>query len=434
MNKLGVIVPYRDRHEHLVTWTREVKHFLNSKNINYNIIIVEQDNSSAFNRGMLCNIGFQNAVKRGCNYVVFHDVDMIPVDVDYSYSNTPVHLFNDQLDFDSYFGGMTMFTVEDFKKINGFSNLYWGWGFEDDDLRYRCALHSINIGSPVSINEDLPRETAVFNGKNSIATLPNTLKFNTDLSIEIVGRLDHVEMDPEKEFDQYTLLSIKGSDFRIYFNSYNRFVIETYDKEYDKYTLTSDIFNESSFNIRFEYNTRLKNISLFLNDKLQDTLTLKRRIYDYSKSHIINIGADTDNVNFFHGAIDKIVLYTRKGKIISKYLAPNKEKYVWIDSIRRERGTLDNIDIRPFTTPSTMTIDSIIPHRREGSIYKLNHSSNGYIGGRWRSDLTRWNQLRYNNEVKRGVYNNTKDGLKDCEYILHSKFFKDKVLHLNVGI
>lgn len=434
MNKLGVIVPYRDRHNHLVTWTREVKHFLDSKNINYNIIIVEQDNASAFNRGMLCNIGFEHAIKRGCNYVVFHDVDMIPVDVDYSYSDKPVHLFNDQLDFETYFGGMTMFPVKDFKKINGFSNLYWGWGFEDDDLRYRCALHGIDFGSQVVGSEELSRETAIFNGKNSRATLPNTLKFNTDLSIEIKGRLDHVEMDPNKEFDQYTILSIKGNDFKIYYNSYNRFVVEMYDKGYDKYTLISDAFIENSFNLRFEYIARLKSISLYINNKLESTSIMKGRIYDYSKISDISIGVDTDDSNYFHGAIDKILFYTRRQELLSKYLAPNNEKYVWIDSVKRKRGTLDNIDIRPYKTPSTMTVDSIIPHRREGSIYKLNHSSNGYVGGRWRSDLTRWNQLRYNNEVKRGVYNDTDDGLKNCEYILHSKSYKDKVLHLNIGI
>ena len=41
---------------------------------------------------MLLNIGYTYAKKSFCGYMVFHDVDMLPVDVDYSYSDCPLHL------------------------------------------------------------------------------------------------------------------------------------------------------------------------------------------------------------------------------------------------------------------------------------------------------------------------------------------------------
>ena len=42
--------------------------------------------------------------------------------------------------YPSLFGGVVMFTKENFAKVNGFSNLFWGWGAEDDDLYRRYCL------------------------------------------------------------------------------------------------------------------------------------------------------------------------------------------------------------------------------------------------------------------------------------------------------
>ena len=101
MHKLGVIVPYRNRYEHLQKFKKSIVKYLESKNIDFKIIIVEQDNAKLFNRGMLCNIGFIEAQKENCDYIVIHDVDMIPVNVDYSYSGYPVHLATKVIDADT---------------------------------------------------------------------------------------------------------------------------------------------------------------------------------------------------------------------------------------------------------------------------------------------------------------------------------------------
>lgn len=42
-----------------------------------------------------------------------------------------------RLRYKGYFGGVTAMTKEQFLQVNGFSNIYWGWGGEDDDLRIR---------------------------------------------------------------------------------------------------------------------------------------------------------------------------------------------------------------------------------------------------------------------------------------------------------
>ena len=41
------------------------------------------------------------------------------------------------LPYEQIFGGAASFSREHFKLINGFSNKFWGWGGEDDDLYKR---------------------------------------------------------------------------------------------------------------------------------------------------------------------------------------------------------------------------------------------------------------------------------------------------------
>ena len=93
-HKLGIIVPYRDRVEHLHIFKKIILQHLETSGIDFELIIVEQDEAKTFNRGKLLNIGFLYAKKLKCDYVVFHDVDMVPIDVDYSYSETPIQLAN----------------------------------------------------------------------------------------------------------------------------------------------------------------------------------------------------------------------------------------------------------------------------------------------------------------------------------------------------
>lgn len=54
-----------------------------------------------------------------------------------------IHLFF-RLPYNEFFGGVSGLTVEQFRKINGFPNAFWGWGGEDDDLwnRYPLLLSS----------------------------------------------------------------------------------------------------------------------------------------------------------------------------------------------------------------------------------------------------------------------------------------------------
>lgn len=141
MEKLAIIVPFRNREEHLSQFVPHMEKFLDDEEIDFRIIIVEQGDKKEFNRAKLLNIGY--AEFPNFDYYAFHDVDMLPIDSDYSYVEGPTHLasraeqFDYKLPYDGYFGGVTVFDRKSFIKINGYSNEYWGWGAEDDDVLLR---------------------------------------------------------------------------------------------------------------------------------------------------------------------------------------------------------------------------------------------------------------------------------------------------------
>ena len=125
--RLSVIVPYRNREEHLKVFVSEIPKKINN---DFDIVIVEQFDENLFNRAKLLNIGFDYK-KDVSDYFCFHDVDMIPISADYSYCDKPYHMatnlgqFGGGIAYANYYGGVNLFNKEDFIKINGYSNDFW---------------------------------------------------------------------------------------------------------------------------------------------------------------------------------------------------------------------------------------------------------------------------------------------------------------------
>lgn len=154
-NRLLIIIPERDRKNHEEIFKSYITHFLKHKKINYYILFIHQSNNLLFNRASLLNIGFKYAISEDINfnYVCCHDIDLLPLyedkyNCDYSFTSSVRHIskfINDTNHYDEYLGGVTIFSKQVFETINGFSNLYEGWGYEDDDIRRRLNRYNINI-------------------------------------------------------------------------------------------------------------------------------------------------------------------------------------------------------------------------------------------------------------------------------------------------
>ena len=184
--KLSIIIPYRDREEHLKIFLDVLPNKINVTN--YDIVIVEQGNNKPFNRAKLLNIGF-DFKKDVSDYFCFHDVDMIPEEVDYSYVTKPTHGFtgvkhlNYKLSANSNYGGVNFFNKEDFIKINGYSNEFWGWGGEDNDLLFRVKSKGFHLHRRFGKYENLqharvPKNTIEY--KNNVNRLETKYNYGED--------------------------------------------------------------------------------------------------------------------------------------------------------------------------------------------------------------------------------------------------------------
>ena len=55
-------------------------------------------------------------------------------------SPSVVQLLLCRLAYEELVGGVLNMRTEHFQRVNGYSNLYWGWGAEDDDMAYRFSI------------------------------------------------------------------------------------------------------------------------------------------------------------------------------------------------------------------------------------------------------------------------------------------------------
>ncbi|KAG9332613.1 hypothetical protein JZ751_014711, partial [Albula glossodonta] len=138
--KVAILVPFRNRHEHLPILLRHLVPILQRQRIQFGFYVIEQEAMKDLD----------------WDCMVFHDVDHI-LENDRNYygcKDMPRHFavklnkYYYMLPYDEFFGGVSGLTVEQFQKINGFPNAFWGWGGEDDDLWNRVKFAGYEVSRP----------------------------------------------------------------------------------------------------------------------------------------------------------------------------------------------------------------------------------------------------------------------------------------------
>lgn len=176
--RLVVIIPYRDRINHLWILLRHLHPFLQAQHRDYCIVLSEQSDSGRFNRAKLMNTGFLESRKHEHfknrslvpDCFVFQDVDLIPEDLRLLYGcfrNRSIHLCDkvDKFEYVTQYaagftfssGGAVAIHRDQYELVNGHPNSIFGWGGEDHEMASRLRYSDFEI-SNIRENLDLMDE------------------------------------------------------------------------------------------------------------------------------------------------------------------------------------------------------------------------------------------------------------------------------------
>ncbi|VDK35742.1 unnamed protein product [Dibothriocephalus latus] len=162
--EVAIVVPYRNRSEDLLRFLTHMLPFLSAQKKQCVILVVEQAGNDSFNRAKLLNVAVREVRKSvpgdrlfGIECFIFHDVDKVPTSPSVVYDcgknvRQLCNVFRSGNNitrwYNSFLGAVTAFSWRHIATINGASNLFYGWGGEDDELSLRLQLNNIKVDRP----------------------------------------------------------------------------------------------------------------------------------------------------------------------------------------------------------------------------------------------------------------------------------------------
>lgn len=453
--KLAICVPYRDRKSHLQRFIPCISDFLKKREIEHKIFISHQLGNKSFNRGKMKNIAYDFAQKEGYDYFAFHDIDLLPEDNSCDYSipyDKPIHLSaflsynNYRLLFPENFGGVVLFTKDQFRHINGYYNDYWGWGAEDDDLFLRCKRLKLINQSEESLKLN-NKCVASFNGKNSSIEIDlnnDSIEkaFNGNFTFSMLLKkhkredvpnyaapLDNLVNIPILTNGQEMLLNYTndGAYEATYFNENNEYFDVWVKRETEEWTEVTYVVDRDSNTISLYINGEdvnhenkkviTGNAKFRKNEKI--IIGKCKNSHDCQKNNFLFKG-EIGNIRMWNVALKKTDIKRNctnskidenvvlafdfeecvKGKIKDYSKFGNHGKLVNVDLLRVDINKIKGI---------------AIPERRFGRYKCLPHENEGFKNGVLQCSDSKINEIIYS-KVKGGEIDTWENGLSNLKY------------------
>ena len=443
--KLGICIPYRNRESHLKELIPHLTEHLNKQGIPHRFYVGHQVDDKLFNRGVMKNIAAKHAFEDGCDYVAWHDVDMLPhEDADYSYPiDNPIHIatklskYSYKMGYDQYFGGVVLFNKEHVEKTNGYSNDYWDWGQEDDDLFWRCYFEGMTTGKVIRREKD--KIVANFNGNDSTISIPTdreissclhrdhtiTLTFNAEqqndkVPIYLVG-------DENNKFIEYPLLRKDGSwTWGLSFNNSRAVTMQLIDRDGGNHYNWAKRFEGLWTRVTLSFNSEENSAYFYVNDELISQVddikqnlpfNLNKKLRTHDSQRPFLLGYCPFMKTFFKGKISEFKIYNKFFNNVNE-MDNDKENLVLGMDLTDKFLPQQNM---MFTHENYDIIENVVPFRRDGNFYCLPHLDEGFVNGKWfKGETTARNEKRFVTEMQQKKIDYKKDGINNMRYELVS--------------
>jgi len=480
--KLGVCVPYRNREAHLKEFVPKISKYLDSQGIDYCIYFGHQVDDKLFNRGATKNIAAKHAFEDGCDYIVWHDIDMIPEEgggADYSFpKENPRHIateisqMNYQLKYEEYFGGAIVFSKEQVEKTNGYSNDYWDWGMEDDDLFWRCVLEGYVNDTYLDYTKQ-EKDFISFNGKDSYVRIPCTRSLRNLTSrshtISVLVRAHQQEEkvpvfligDTERRFVEYPIFRRPGYDYGISYNNSRAYTAQLWNNQREHLYQWMKRYENQWTWITLVVDSN--NVHFYMNGKESDARwgtgthsplhfegMLKRYgNVDYYLGTTTSV-SDDEPSKWFKGDIADVRMWNRALTSDEVFQIPNtilddglylhydfKDGLVLDKTNNGNDGVSYNCEYKkekveiPFTK---------VPHRVNGRMFCLPHEDEGLVNingiDKWaKGETTARNERRFVKEMQQGNWDYKSDGINQVKYELVSiEEISPKAKYINIKL
>jgi len=310
-------------------------------------------------------------------------------------------------------------------------------------------------------------------GDDSYVKCPNTIDITKDFTIHCTFKPDEIIPEYDKDFDEYCVFSIPGWDTTISYNSFNRYKFECWDIGKICHQITSKYDYPKLTRITITYNKSERLLIMYQDGVEIGRKEITRMLLD-TKSEDFFIGIATDerkstgnrivdkknNVKkSFRGFVSEFAYWnsTLASNEIREFTesygmgflydinqySSSKHLKIYYDfkhlslnnSFKYDKGKVLNLIIPRHYGTFYNSIPKVqkeldekrisIPTRRNSTFQMIEHKSEGYSEGSWKSKSTRLNQIRFYNQVINNKSNLDEDGLSSLKYVTNSKV-KDK--------